>query len=52
MSPLPKTTKPPASRILLTPSFPESSASAVDHQRAEIAIAAFADAKRSVSPAT
>ena len=47
-----KAHKPAASRILLASSSPKSSASPVDHQGAYIAIAVFADAEQSVSPAT
>jgi hypothetical protein len=52
MPTLAKAGKPSASRILLAPSFAKDCTSAMDHQRAYIAIAAFADAEQSVSPAT
>src|SRR5437763_16900276 len=52
MPTLAKANKPTASRILLAPSFAKNRASDVDHHRAQIAIAAFANAEQSVSSAT
>jgi hypothetical protein len=52
MPPLPQLTKPEASGILLAGCFAERSASAMDHQCAQIAIAAFADTEEAGPPST
>jgi hypothetical protein len=52
MPPLPQLTKPEASGILLAGCFAERSASAMDHQCAQIAIAAFADTEQAGPPST
>lgn len=50
MPPLPQLTEPEASRILLAGCFTERSASAMDHQCAQVAVAAFADTEQAGSP--
>lgn len=47
MPPLPQLAEPGASRILFAPGATQSGASAVDHQRAQIPVAALADAEQS-----
>ncbi|MBB6414357.1 hypothetical protein HNQ71_007067 [Mesorhizobium sangaii] len=52
MPPLPYLAEPEARRILIAASPTQSGASAMNHQRAQIAIAAFADAEQAGSPST
>jgi hypothetical protein len=52
MSPLTQLTEPEASWILLAGCFAERSASAMDHQCAQIAITAFADTEQAGSLST
>src|SRR6266850_8303352 len=52
MAPLPQLTEPETSGILLAGCFTERSASAMDHQCAQVAIAAFADTEQAGSPST